>query len=354
MNDNIVQAQFNGRRNSVTTRSIYQWDYGMRIVFSGLDLPTAYTVHFANNAVGGSAVQMLGDADGVDIPDDLLKTGMAVYAWVFLHSGEDDGETVYMATIPVTKRPEPTDEQPTPEQQSALDQAIVALNEAVTDAETAVSHYPRIENGEWETWDVADGEYVSTGVQAQGPQGETGADGAPGRDGTDGTNGTDGVSPTATVEQTVTGATITVTDAQGTTTANITNGQNGAPGADGVGVPSGGTTGQVLAKTSGTDYATEWVTPYTGTQTVNVSGSTPSITGVADTRYMCGEVSTLDITPPESGIIDVIFTSGTTPTVLTYPNTVKFADGWDGTCEASTIYEINILNGTLGLVMAWT
>ncbi len=34
---------------------------------------------------------------------------------------------------------------------------------------------------------------------------------------------------------------------------------SGANGSDGVGVPSGGTTGQVLAKNSNTNYDTEWV-----------------------------------------------------------------------------------------------
>jgi hypothetical protein len=38
-------------------------------------------------------------------------------------------------------------------------------------------------------------------------------------------------------------------------------GATGATGAAGVGVPAGGTTGQVLAKTSNTDYATGWTTP---------------------------------------------------------------------------------------------
>jgi len=38
-------------------------------------------------------------------------------------------------------------------------------------------------------------------------------------------------------------------------------GANGAAGADGVGVPTGGTTGQVLAKSSTTDYATAWQAP---------------------------------------------------------------------------------------------
>jgi hypothetical protein len=38
-------------------------------------------------------------------------------------------------------------------------------------------------------------------------------------------------------------------------------GPPGPPGADGVGVPAGGTTGQVLAKNSGSDYDTSWQTP---------------------------------------------------------------------------------------------
>ena len=54
--------------------------------------------------------------------------------------------------------------------------------------------------------------------------------------GNDGTPGKDGVSPIANVVQTETGATITVTDASGTTTAKLKNGtpgKDGAPGAPG-------------------------------------------------------------------------------------------------------------------------
>ena len=57
--------------------------------------------------------------------------------------------------------------------------------------------------------------------------------GPKGNDGTPGTPGKDGVSPTASVVQTETGATITVTDASGTTTAKIKNGTPGADGAPG-------------------------------------------------------------------------------------------------------------------------
>ena len=49
-----------------------------------------------------------------------------------------------------------------------------------------------------------------------------------GEKGDPGATGADGYSPTATVTQTATGATITITDANGTTTANISNGVNGS------------------------------------------------------------------------------------------------------------------------------
>lgn len=40
-------------------------------------------------------------------------------------------------------------------------------------------------------------------------------------------------------------------------------GAPGAPGADGEGVPLGGAAGQILSKTSETDYDTEWADPAT-------------------------------------------------------------------------------------------
>ena len=91
---------------------------------------------------------------------------------------------------------------------------------------------------------------------------------------------------------------------------------------------------------------------------VTVSGSTPTITALPGIRYVCGEVTTLDITLPASGCIDVVFESGSTPTVLTVtpPSgvTVKWANGFDPTSlDANTTYEINIADG-LGVAGAWT
>lgn len=84
---------------------------------------------------------------------------------------------------------------------------------------------------------------------------------------------------------------------------------------------------------------------------VTVTGSTPSITGVANKRYLCGTVTSLSITPPASGMIDVIFTVGSTLAVLTLPNTVKMP-GWFE-IQKNHIYEINISDATYGVVMAW-
>lgn len=83
---------------------------------------------------------------------------------------------------------------------------------------------------------------------------------------------------------------------------------------------------------------------------VQVSGTTPTITAEENHRYVCDEVATLDITLPTSGIVDVTFESGSTPTVLTItpPSgvTLKWVNGFDPTSlEENTTYEINIMDG---------
>lgn len=89
---------------------------------------------------------------------------------------------------------------------------------------------------------------------------------------------------------------------------------------------------------------------------VSVSGTTPSITAQAGYRYECGEVATLSFTPSATGVCDVVFSSSSTPTVLTVPpNTIKWPEWFDpDNLEANAVYEISILNGTLGVVMLWT
>lgn len=87
---------------------------------------------------------------------------------------------------------------------------------------------------------------------------------------------------------------------------------------------------------------------------ISVSGSTPSITAVPNARYICGEVSTLSFTPCAKGVCEVVFTSGSTATTLTVPNTVKWSDDFDPSdLDASTTYALNVLNGTMGVAAKW-
>lgn len=89
-------------------------------------------------------------------------------------------------------------------------------------------------------------------------------------------------------------------------------------------------------------------------KTVEVSGQTPTITAEENTRYICGEVTSLTFTPCETGICDVRFTAASISTVLTLPETVKLPDWFDpALLEANTTYEINVLDGIYGVVMSW-
>lgn len=95
-----------------------------------------------------------------------------------------------------------------------------------------------------------------------------------------------------------------------------------------------------------------------GSPVINVSGGTPVITAYPGVTYVCGEVSTLSIALPESGVIDVFFKSGSTATVLTITppagKTVKWSGAFDPEgIEKDAAYEISILNGEWGVAAVW-
>lgn len=95
------------------------------------------------------------------------------------------------------------------------------------------------------------------------------------------------------------------------------------------------------------------------TAPVTVSGSTPSITAKSGITYKCGEVSTLSVTLPASGDVEVIFSSGSTATVLTLTppsgvTAIKWAGSFDPTSlDADTVYDMIITDGEYGMVASW-
>ena len=90
-------------------------------------------------------------------------------------------------------------------------------------------------------------------------------------------------------------------------------------------------------------YATEvfqWAS-----RSVNVSGTTPSITADDNTIYNCGTLTSLTIVDASKSIsFTVDFTSGSTPTAIAVPSGYK-APGGDLTAEANKTYELNVRNG---------
>lgn len=374
----IVRAVFNGR-NTARTDAVFQYDKGRWLVIEGLDLPASYQVHFSNSP-SSPAKPIIGDSSGVRVPDDLLESGEPVYAWLYI-TDNIAGLTVKVIIIPVTARASTEDYTPTPEEQTAFDLAVAAINEATEAARSAV--------------ETVDGKIQDALTEAK-ESGEF-----------DGPPGDDGISPVATVTQTETGATVTVTDRNGTTSAQLTHGPKGDKGDK----PIKGTDywtaadkqeivdeavqeteedvtqlksafQELEAHTDTAEYKQSIADKVAGDfvqdvqvngqsvvnngvasidldKRVTVSGTTPTINALPGVSYVCGEVATIDIVTPETGIVDIVFVSGATPAVLTVtPPTgmaMRWANGFDpSSLEANTTYEINVKDGCLGVAASWT
>lgn len=171
--------------------TLVQYDYGQRIIFTGDELPYGYEVHFSNERLGKSKT-MIGTAEGVEVPDEYLKSGDPIYVWVYAHAGDSDGETEYCAIIHVIERAKPTHDEPTPIQQDEITQAIAAMNSAVEKTEENVTLYPRVEGGTWRVWDASAAEWVDTLIPATGPEGAKGEKGDKGDKGDTGDRGEQG------------------------------------------------------------------------------------------------------------------------------------------------------------------
>ena len=129
----IIKGVVGGGRYTVTA-PIVKEDYGLYLQIEDVELPSTYEVDFSNSEHNGTSVTMIGNADGVLIPHQFIDTGKDIFAFLY-HVGANYGRTVYKFRIPNKVRPDRTDDTPTPEEQSVIDQAINALNEAV--AQTA-------------------------------------------------------------------------------------------------------------------------------------------------------------------------------------------------------------------------
>lgn len=168
------------------------------------------------------------------------------------------------------------------------------------------------------------------GVQGkQGPQGEQGIQGPAGPQGEKGTDGKNGISATHSWNGTV----LTITSASGTSSADL-KGEKGERGLQGI----QGTAGQDGKNgIDGKNYSVEVVESTSSTQEIQ-----------PNKFYKFGEVSSLNITLAAITDTSVLneymfeFTSGSTATTLTLPNTIKWLE--TPTIESNKIYQCSIVD----------
>ena len=149
--NNIIPVQLDYR--FVTTRKIWQYDYGQILSITGQNLPTATEVHFSLDIRGGSTLSRVGTTmDGVTtvkIPDELLKNNgksgdFSIYAFIYV-TDEESGNTEYRITIPVYSRPKPENPSvdPAPEP-NIFHETVTAVNNAADRAEKAAKDTEQI------------------------------------------------------------------------------------------------------------------------------------------------------------------------------------------------------------------
>lgn len=168
----------------------------------------------------------------------------------------------------------------------------------------------------------------------KGDKGDKGDTGSQGPQGEQGPKGDDGYSPTASVEETETGATITITDINGTTTASVLNGVDGQDGSDGADGADGFSPIATVSK-SGT-VTTLSVTDVNGTTTATINDG---VDGQNGTDGQDGYSPTATVSKSnDTATITITDKNGTTTaTVSDGTNGQDGQDGQDGFSPIATV-----------------
>ena len=289
----IIRGVVNSQGFTITS-AITQWDYGWQFIPEIDDLPPTYRLDFSNEEKHGTALPVYCGTDGAEVPTELIDTGKDVWVWfVRIGDGFGITEYKWRVPNkckPKTEQDEPTPSQQSSIDQlivrsnEAVETAEEKAEEADTSARSAKDDADRAEqarddaqtaqgkaedaqesaerakdDAETSERNASESERKAkgyadtasekadaiTGLTATAttlPDGssatasydaETGvmSFGIPnGKDGTNGTNGDDGYSPTASVSQSGKTTTITITDQNGTTSAQVEDGTDGTDG----------------------------------------------------------------------------------------------------------------------------
>lgn len=107
----MIIAEFKNGRYATLAYGLMQYDYGQKLLITGLALPQHVEIHFASVTDNAdTALMCLGETarEGtmVRIPDSLICTGDDLVAYIY-QTGEKTGETTYTVFLPVSGREAP-------------------------------------------------------------------------------------------------------------------------------------------------------------------------------------------------------------------------------------------------------
>lgn len=147
MNINRIPVAFYGKRRVVAPEISYKYNQKQVLEIQGFyGLPEYFRVDFANEG-DALAKSVIGTPDGIEIPDEYLLTGKAIKVYIVLGGPDESVQTVAEIDIPVRGRLPVSEETPTPEERSIIDELIAALNDGVERAETAADEAEQHEAG---------------------------------------------------------------------------------------------------------------------------------------------------------------------------------------------------------------
>ena len=133
----MINVNFVNDYNTVTTAPLYQWDYGRKLVITGLNLPAAVQVHFATKKSETATIFIAYKDETeaewtVNIPNALLEVGEDINAYIYV-TDTGEGKTEKQIIIPIIKRAKPEDfiSQPDPDEQAIIDELLEKFSDLV-------------------------------------------------------------------------------------------------------------------------------------------------------------------------------------------------------------------------------
>lgn len=132
----MIEVTFSGSTHETSAFGLTQWDKGQKLKIIWEDVPEKFQVHFSSRGADEAVVVETTSENGVavaDIPDELLKVGADIFAWIYLSENDSEGESVKRAVLYVRPRPKPQNilDEIEPTQQEKLEIILREINDSI-------------------------------------------------------------------------------------------------------------------------------------------------------------------------------------------------------------------------------